>query len=725
MSSIVSTASIDTLARLMAGEDLSVQHNPLAETASFDMNDRVLTLPVWDNMSRSLYDMLVGHEVAHALWTPFESTTQFFADIAKVGSCEAVAKDFINIVEDARIERMIKAKYPGIKRDFVRGYDELMQRDLFGIPGNVNDMRFIDRLNIHFKVGALAGVQFSDVEQAFVDRMAKVSTWDEVLDLARDLYNYCAETEGENQPQPSSGSAASAGAGQESEDSVKSEAGGSESGADGDEQDSSSGDEQGDAEGEANGKSNGGDEGDSDSEDAGAAGSQGVSSQGEFIPQGSDTQRAMERAVQDMADKHGKQQVYGQIPAANLDNMVIRTEKIGEKFDSIIASDPEYVRSYENTKRKFAAFRNDSQKIVGQMAQWFEMKRRADEDRNTMTSLTGEIDLERLVDYKFAEDIFLRNEVMPEGQNHGIVVMIDWSGSMGGIMGDTVRQALQLIWFCERVNIPCEVYAFTSQVWEKDGQDRYGHDPSKQVAPRWDIKNGKEFMPDDYMNLLQFYRSDLRGSKRTDALHRLYHLARYNDGKGRFLWGGCLGLGGTPLTEGMMAMDTVLPDFRNRYGIQILNLCVLSDGEGTARSLYSNGGGYGCKVHIEDPKSRRRVALERGDGSAEVADILRIRHDVNCIGFYVTKAKKCPYFRGLDNYDVKVQKSWKDDKFVSHPHGGFADYFVMQSQDVENDPLDNLSKDATITKVRNAFIKGAKSLKTSRIVLSRVIDIIA
>jgi len=85
MSSIVSTASIDTLARLMAGEDLSVQHNPLAETASFDMNERVLTLPVWDNMSRSLYDMLVGHEVAHALWTPFESATQFFADIAKVG----------------------------------------------------------------------------------------------------------------------------------------------------------------------------------------------------------------------------------------------------------------------------------------------------------------------------------------------------------------------------------------------------------------------------------------------------------------------------------------------------------------------------------------------------------------------------------------------------------------------------------------------------------------
>ena len=182
---------IDTLARLMATEDISVVHDANASTASFSMDSRTLTLPVWESMSDSLYDMLVGHEVAHALWTPFENRDQFVADIKYVGSNFDVAKDFINIVEDARIERNIKSKYPGLKRDFVAGYGEMVERDLFGLDGRkANDLDFIDRLNIHFKCGALAGVEFSAQEMAFVNAVAKCNTWQEVLDVAKSLYDY-------------------------------------------------------------------------------------------------------------------------------------------------------------------------------------------------------------------------------------------------------------------------------------------------------------------------------------------------------------------------------------------------------------------------------------------------------------------------------------------------------------------------------------------------------
>ena len=57
------------LARLLATENLVVEHRNVP-TAQFDVERRVLTLPNWDKASNTVYDMLVGHEVGHALFTP-------------------------------------------------------------------------------------------------------------------------------------------------------------------------------------------------------------------------------------------------------------------------------------------------------------------------------------------------------------------------------------------------------------------------------------------------------------------------------------------------------------------------------------------------------------------------------------------------------------------------------------------------------------------------------
>ena len=54
------------LAKLLATEDLVVEHKQV-EPASFNVETRVLVLPLWEKASNSIYDMLVGHEVGHAL----------------------------------------------------------------------------------------------------------------------------------------------------------------------------------------------------------------------------------------------------------------------------------------------------------------------------------------------------------------------------------------------------------------------------------------------------------------------------------------------------------------------------------------------------------------------------------------------------------------------------------------------------------------------------------
>ena len=60
------------LARLLATEDLMVEHKNV-ETASFNVESRILTLPQWKTASEFVYDMLVSHEVGHALFTPCSS----------------------------------------------------------------------------------------------------------------------------------------------------------------------------------------------------------------------------------------------------------------------------------------------------------------------------------------------------------------------------------------------------------------------------------------------------------------------------------------------------------------------------------------------------------------------------------------------------------------------------------------------------------------------------
>ena len=60
------------LAKLMATEDLIVEQRNVS-TAFFDVQNRILTVPVLDkNISSQLYDLFMGHEVGHALYTPLE-----------------------------------------------------------------------------------------------------------------------------------------------------------------------------------------------------------------------------------------------------------------------------------------------------------------------------------------------------------------------------------------------------------------------------------------------------------------------------------------------------------------------------------------------------------------------------------------------------------------------------------------------------------------------------
>ena len=170
-----------TLAKLLAEEDIFVVHKQM-DTAYFNSKSRELGLPIWkdEEMTKDIYELMVGHEIGHALWTPL--------DMLEKSQVRGISHSFVNIIEDARIEEFGKRKYPGLVAVFKRGYTDLIKKDFFGTLGkDVNTYNLIDRINIFFK-GGDTNIIFSDEEKVWVDRVSKVETEDEVLDLAEELY---------------------------------------------------------------------------------------------------------------------------------------------------------------------------------------------------------------------------------------------------------------------------------------------------------------------------------------------------------------------------------------------------------------------------------------------------------------------------------------------------------------------------------------------------------
>ena len=106
---------------------------------------------------------------------------------------------------------------------------------------------------------------------------------------------------------------------------------------------------------------------------------------------------------------------------------------------------------YENKERtnawvkvvaEYKLFKRDSAKAVNYMVKEFEMKKAATAYRRTQTSNSGVVDPLKLYSYKFSQDIFKRLTTTPDGKNHGLVMYIDWSGSMSDKLFDTIKQLM-------------------------------------------------------------------------------------------------------------------------------------------------------------------------------------------------------------------------------------------------------------------------------------------
>ena len=708
---------ISTFARLLATENITVVHSHDAETASFDMLNRVLTLPRWKVVDNHLYDMLVGHEVAHALWTDNEmddekNCLKACSDIDPENPENAMG--FLNIVEDARIERMIKNKFPGLRRDFHKGYAYLHNDlDLFELSldqSKMDDMILTDRLNIHFKLGilGLVHVQFDKDECDFVTRMETTDTFEDVVNLARDLYIH-------EKKRASSGG----------HSTLICEGRGSGSGDDDNE-----------------GNNGGGQEG-------GHSGSPLTASMMDNIER---EKNAPWRERPEIKD----------IPIPRLENIIVSPEKIKEYWDNHpdLTSDHASTRiDYNKTVDFFTTecreWMTKEKPTVRNLVKQFEMRKAADEHQRTMITKSGRLDTIKMIDYKWSEDIFARNQTIKEGKNHGIVIFVDWSGSMSSCLESTVKQAITLAMFAQQANIPFEVMAFSDRTivgsrWDQP-RDENGEPIMCEAAKPTFYWDNMQEQHDEYYSMecdcLQLFRFMHNGMNRRDfqsACELFYRTAAAESYRSdsRYLRPPApLSLSGTPLDECIVAAHKIVDEFRRANSLQIVNCAILSDGSGSSNGLQGCAirNPYTSKVYGDRPEDRV-LNDYNGDTARKSSTELLLKSlkettGCNLIGMYLHGGKNpCTCWgwyneHAENNTTVRDRKSYRDENYCIANGRNAAEYdeayIIHDNTKIEQEVDFADTGEMTHTKLRNTFVKNLKTKGMSRTLIRRFVEIIA
>ena len=704
------------LARLLATENLIVEHRKVP-TASFDVERRVLTLPNWDRASGVVYDMLVGHEVGHALFTPNEDWT----------SEHKCPKDFINVIEDARIEKLMKRKYPGLRKSFSGGYKELNDKDFFGIEGEDFDtFSLIDRINLHFKIGASAMLPFSIEEQVFVARTDLAETFEEVCQIAVDVYNF-SKQEKVQEPAP-----------QEMPASQQQQGGGDNENIDA-EQSEQQGEQMTHEEmlEEAERREEENDVGDYDEP-------------GEV---GSETQSNFDRAAEQLTNKYSNNPVYVEIPeSVDLPTYIADWTEVHDWIDEyrskFLAGGEDIDRSdrYDDVDKSYREFRKQSQKEVNYLVKEFECRKSADAYARAGQSKTGVLDTTKLHTYKYSDDIFKKVTVLPDGKNHGLLFLLDWSGSMSREILATVKQLLNLTAFCKKVQIPFEVYAFTNEWYAvrraKEGKDEYIS--NEEYFEKKDCKEGEVFLHKDMFHLMNFVSSRSNSKDYERQCLNLYREAyAYVQHVCYPTTFGC-GLSGTPLNEGIVMLNYIIPQFKKQNDLQKVNVCILTDGEACQSS-------YGRKVY-NDHKDEYYVRPRRldyntvlrdrktgrvysgGDGWGEMTNTfiqqLKDRNaGVNVLGFRIMGGSGLSNFVGtyasLASYD-QVQKQWKKDKSAVIPFPkSYTALYAISNNCIDEDVEFDVESGAKKGEISKAFKKMLKSKSTNKKLLNSFVEYIA
>lgn len=711
----------DLIAKILANENITVVQK-VANTASFDVKNRVLTLPIFKEISNDILDLFIGHEVGHALYT----TTEFWSDELK---SIPHFKGYINVLEDVRIEKLIKRKYPGLRKNFSVGYKELRDSDFFGTSDlDISTMLLIDKINLFYKAGWDCGVKFTKQESILVKKAEYTNTVQDVIDLAKEIYDY-SKQEIEDQLEKSKQI--------EDEEEEQEETLQQPEDLDLDEVEL--------------------DELDDDEEifEEGNVSSSGRTAD-DYLK--SLTESAAAKKIEEYSEQDTVYEYYT-IPK-HVDPSLCRSYK--EVIELMKTGDQDYYNWHgdlyhlgnygykftnrESQKEHVELFDRESKNVVSYLNKEFEMRKSATLYKKTQQAKRGSLDMRKLYQYKLNDDIFKRINVIPEGKNHGMIMLLDWSASMAPTMAQTLEQVVNLSMFCRSAKIPFSVIALSTEM-------RPGYRTDRDAYNEWEkqrdlfIDQLGEYELNPYSDITMF---ELFSSKMTNSEFKFVSTRCIS---GEIFSNYNFRLGGTPLNEALIYMNQYIPQFKSKYNVEKLTFMTLTDGEGSGirnkggSSLSGTGRAYWkpeeerriktiYKIRDEFTKKTYKTGWS-ADQTKALLQILKDRYGVTTLGFYITKngthALYTAYRNNVsDHLSFYPQKDKflnliKQNGYLSLKNTGRDELFIIPEKNVRIQSNEDLAVDSSFTasKVATQLKRLFTGKKKSRVLLTRFISWVA
>lgn len=732
-----------TIAKLLATENIRIEHGNF-ESAFFDLENRVLGLPMWTNMSKSTYDMMVGHEVGHALYTPASAWLTSLDDCPKL---------YLNIVEDIRIERLVQSTYPGLMRQFRVGYADLQQRDMFGLKGrDPQTLGIADRVNLRAKLGDNIAVTFSSAEQPVVDACFSASTWEDVVKAAKALS--ALDRAPEPQPQPEQGESSEEDTAQSPSDEAAPQMDNQSDNAQNDEGSSKSSEASKDQETNESKQNSKPESAQQDSTKQSSSDKNSPSAQPSSKPSQSkpdsqtstsagndepapETQENFDKALSQMIDRSPitrNTMFLSELTRKECLEVVTDYKKLFAERDRSHAYKQikeSYLGSESNTKDA-VSFVKDTKKFASILRKQFELRKAAYQYVRSKESRTGELDMGKLHNYKTADDIFLSVTSLADAKSHGMVMFIDYSDSMRPTITYIIKHVVNLVYFCKMTGIPFEVYGFTSA--------SHGYNECKY--------RGINVMD---LRSTQVFELISSGMSKTEFNRAMSDLVMVITG-GRCELSRFESMAGTPLHETITVAHHIINRFKERYRRQKNVAIVLTDGEPNPTSVYmgpadsirnSHSGKTPNEFYSENRTLPTRAEIPlcgktvKTNGSMQLLPELlkNLGQTTGCtvLGFFIPSGT-ASIRRALD-YDFggkeglkEIVKTINRDKVAVFPNrNGYDKYFIVSSGsdlDVDADEFEvkpNMSKSSIVT----AFKKFSASKKSNRVFVTQFANAIS
>ena len=737
------------LAKLLATENLRIEHRKM-KTAAFDTKNRVLYCPVWQDMSGVMYDLLMGHEVGHALYTPAEGWHEATSEKGRH------FKSFLNVVEDARIEKKVKRKYPGLRPSFIKAYNELLERDFFGIKNrDLNSLPFIDRLNVYSKSDYTMDIYFTANEKLLIDKVCGCESWEDVLRVTNEVWDYSKDEQQQmvmlsehyfddadvfddvdefDDIEEIDGEPNSRGNKKDDSEKESSEQTGSES--------------------ENSGKLKNDDKEVTVNRDKESKPWEGTES---FTPS-CETDDNFRRSESLLLDEKCKDYVYVKFPKPNLERIITPYKRVHQLIDEYRSGEPSL--SNERIDVMTKEFKSKNERYISLLAKEFEMKKAAKRYAKTRIANTGDIDVSQLYKYKIDDNIFRKINLVPNGKSHGLVILFDRSGSMTDNMRGSIEQMLVLVMFCRKVNIPFVVYGFGNAVGAR-GED---YPQEKYSGFMNTFSNGANEIDMSTVYLREYMNSKMSNSVFNNVLRNMIFLSRaytrysYSSGP---KYPVSEGLSNTPMIESLVALEQITNEFRKVNSLDIVNTVLIHDGDSDNIGRYNTSvSGQKAQlspryqnVFVTDTKSNKQYQVkEYEDIQKCVMQWYSDRTHSKIFGFFITGSTRNAknvirrYYADETGVHLKfdtfeeqrhseeklrsLHNEMKKDKLViSHKEGYSKFFLILGGEELRIDDDDEFVFETTgrvtANKLANAFMKHSKNRQINRVLVTKFIDGIA